>query len=64
MKVLEYDAELAERLLDDAALNLGSARDDIKAASHKYCGDKCILLMALAAKIESNMKELAGLLWG
>lgn len=62
----EYDAELAERLLSDAVLNLSSARDDIKAASHKCCGDsgKCILLMALAAKIESNMKELAGLLWG
>lgn len=62
MKVLEYDAELAERLLDDAVLNLGSARDDIKAASHKYCGGKCILLMALAAKIESNKNELVELI--
>ena len=58
----EYETDLVQKLLDDAVLNLGGAIDDIKAASHKYCGGKCILLMALAAKIESNKNELVELI--
>ena len=57
-----YEADLVQKLLDDAVLNLASARDDIKAASNKYCDGKCILLKALAEKIEINKNELVDLI--
>lgn len=59
-----YEADLVQKLLDDAVLKLGSAVDDIRAASNKFCDGRCLLLLAMAGKIESNKAELVKLLKG
>ena len=60
----EYGAGLAEKLLDDAVLKLGSAVDDIRAASNNFCDGRCLLLLAMSGEIESNKAELVKLLKG